>query len=83
MGKYKQTLGFDWPILLGGYANKKETGATFPFLDKIYSYPTLLILDRENNIKYIHTGFNGPATSKYDTFKKDFETKLSAIINES
>jgi len=81
--KYKEKLGFHWPILLGGYANKKETGETFPFLDKIYSYPTLLILDKDNKIRYIHTGFNGPATSKYANFKKDFNSKLSAIISES
>lgn len=80
--KYKAALAFDWPLLLGGYANKKETGETFLFLDKIYSYPTLLILDRENKIQYIHTGFSGPATSKYTDFTKEFDQKLKAITSE-
>lgn len=82
LNTYKQALDFDWPLLYGGYANKKETGSKFPFLDKIYSYPTLLVVDKKNKIRYIHTGFNGPATSKYKDFKIDFENKLQAIIKE-
>ncbi len=80
--KYKSALDFDWPILLGGYASKKETGETFAFLDKIYSYPTLLIVDAEDKIRYIHTGFSGPATSKYSDFKKDFDLKLNELLTE-
>ncbi len=79
---YKEKLGFDWPILLGGYADKSETTKTFPFLDKIYSYPTLLVLDGENKIRFIHTGFNGPATSKFASFKVEFESKLDQLLAE-
>lgn len=77
--KYKSQMNFDWPILLGGYANKKETGETFEFLDKIYSYPTLLLVDDNNKIIDIHTGFNGPATSEYQAFKKDYYSKLAGL----
>ena len=79
IGKYQKQMDFNWPILLGGYANKKETGDTFSFLDKIYSYPTLLLIDDNNNIVDIHTGFNGPATSEYAEFKKDFYKKLTDL----
>lgn len=77
--KYKQQMAFNWPILLGGFANKKETSETFSFLDKIYSYPTLLLVDDNNNIIDIHTGFNGPATSEYESFKKEFFAKLKSL----
>jgi len=77
--KYKQQMAFNWPILLGGYADKKETGETFSFLDKIYSYPTLLLIDDNNNIVDIHTGFNGPATVEYQNFKKEFFSKLKEL----
>jgi len=77
--KYKQQMAFNWPILLGGYANKKETSETFSFLDKIYSYPTLLLIDDKNNIVDIHTGFYGPATEEYKTFKKEFFEKLKRL----
>lgn len=76
---YKSQLNFSWPILLGGYANKKETTESFSFLDQIYSYPTLLLVDKNNQIVDIHTGFNGPATSKYETFKNSFFAKLKNL----
>lgn len=77
--KYKNQMNISWPLLLGGYANKRETGDAFSFLDKIYSYPTLLLVDDNNNIVDIHTGFNGPATSEYNSFKKDFYSKLDNL----
>jgi len=80
LSKYKQTLAFDWPLLLGGYANKQTTGEVFPFLDKIYSYPTLVVVDSQNKIQHIHTGFNGPATSKYDSYVKEFDIKMNQLI---
>jgi thiol-disulfide isomerase/thioredoxin len=77
--KYKQEMAFNWPILLGGYADKEETSEAFSFLDKIYSYPTLLLIDDKNYIVDIHTGFYGPATSQYSTFRKDFFEKLKSL----
>lgn len=81
LSKYKSKLDFDWPILLGGYADKKETAELLPFIDKIYSYPTLIMVDKQNVISDIHTGFNGPATSKYDAFEKEFYSKLNSLLN--
>ena len=81
MSKYKNVLGFDWPFLLGGYANKTETAEILTFVDKIYSYPTLLMLNEENEIVDIHTGFYGPATSKYEAFKKEYIAKLKAELD--
>ena len=79
---YKKVMDFDWPLLYGGYANKTETAEKLPFLDKIYSYPTLLMIDKNNEVRYIHTGFNGPATSKYEKFKLDFNEKLNTLLSE-
>ena len=75
-------MAFDWPLLLGGYADKKETGETFDFLDKIYSYPTLLFIDGDNKVQHVHTGFSGPATSKYESTKKDLESKLTELLSQ-
>jgi len=82
LSNYKQTLGISWPVLLGGYANKTTTGELFPFLDKIYSYPTLIVTDKKNNIEHIYTGFNGPATSKYDAYVKEFHSLMSQLISK-
>ncbi len=77
--KYKNKMEITWPLLYGGYANKSETTKSFDFLDKIYSYPTLIIVDKNNTVVDIQTGFYGPATSEYDNFKKEFYSKLDQL----
>jgi thiol-disulfide isomerase/thioredoxin len=76
---YKTKRGIDWPLLYGGYADKEETGRDFPFIDKIYSYPSLLIIDGENKLAGIQTGFYGPATSKHESFKNEFYAILGTL----
>ena len=52
-------------------------------LNGITAFPTLLILDENNRVFKIHTGFNGPATSQYESFKKDFELSIEKLLNIS
>ena len=56
-----------------------EASKVFPSLDKIMSYPTLLFVDADNNIQHVHTGFNGPATSKFEQFKTEFAQHIDDI----
>lgn len=76
--KYKERLEVPYDILYGGYYNKAEATKTLGFVDKIMSYPTLLFVDRNNKVLDVHTGFNGPATSKYEAFVKYF----GEMVNE-
>ncbi len=76
--KYKEKSQTPWEILLGGYYAKSEAAKAIPQIDQIMSYPTMLFLDKDNRIKYIHTGFSGPATAEYENFK----TKFNTIIND-
>jgi len=79
--KYKKNMQFDWPLLLGGYASKSETAETLNFVDKIYSYPTLLLVNSDNKIIDIHTGFYGPATPEYANFTKEYKAKIRNNLN--
>ncbi len=80
--RYKDKMGLDYEVLYGGYASKKLASEKFPMLNKIISYPTLLFVDRDNRIRKIHTGFNGPATSKFEGFKTEFERTLKVLVDE-
>ncbi len=80
--RYMMVTEIDWTTLLGGYANKAETSESLPFLSKIYSYPTLIVMNQQNEIKHIHTGFNGPATSKYTSFKTEMNNHIESILAE-
>lgn len=80
--RYKTKLNVDYEILLAGYMNKKEAAERLPMLNKIVSYPTMIILDRKNRVRKIHTGFNGPATSQFVNFQRDFEGLIRSMLAE-
>jgi thiol-disulfide isomerase/thioredoxin len=77
--RYKEKLELPYPVLHGGYYDKKEASAIFPGLNKIISYPTMIFLDKNNRIMKIHTGFNGPATDAYQEFTKEFQELLAEL----
>jgi hypothetical protein len=78
--KFREDLEVPYPILFAGPADKEKASQVLPMLNRIISYPTLLFLDAQNRVKKIHTGFTGPATSKYQQFEEDFETAISNLI---
>ena len=76
---YKHKMKMPYPLVLGGKLSKDAAIKAFPQLNHIMSYPTMLFLDRKHNIRFVHTGFAGPATSAYPEFKRDFEQKVKEI----
>lgn len=80
--KYKTTFGVDYDMLLAGYYDKAEAAQSLPMLNHILSYPTMIFIDKKDNIRKIHTGFSGPATSVYPAFKKDFESFVAQLLAE-
>jgi thiol-disulfide isomerase/thioredoxin len=79
--RFKERLNIKHEVLYGGYYDKKEAAEKLPQLDKILSYPTLVIADKNNRIIKIHTGFSGPATPEYKAFETEFDTILKSIRN--
>lgn len=79
---YKEKLNIPYEMLLAGYSNKKEAAEALPMLNHILSYPTMIFIDKNNQVRKIHTGFNGPATSQYYEFKKEFDTFLKGLLTE-
>ncbi len=80
VARYTENTGVDWPVLLAGSDDKNDAGRALPMLNKVISYPTLLFVDRDNQVVRIHTGFNGPATSKYAAFKESFDLTVRQLI---
>lgn len=82
--RFKETMNVPYTVALGGNSpNKAEASNKFPSLSGILSYPTLIFVDKENNVRKIHTGFTGPATSGYDVFVKEFDETIKSIRTES
>jgi len=43
----------------------------------------MMILDKQNRVRRVHTGFDGPATSRYAGFKSDFEKLINNLSVEN
>ena len=81
--RYVQEMGLDqygnrWQVLLAGPASKTEAQQRLPFLDKVVSFPTTIVLSPGAASPWIHSGFNGPATgAKYDLERSRFVTAIN------
>ncbi len=80
--RYKDKLNLPYEMLIAGYSNKKEAAQSLPMLNHILSYPTMIFIDKNDQVTKIHTGFNGPATSEFENFKKEFEANVQKILGD-
>lgn len=79
--RLRRRFAIEYPILLAGSNKKAEASAALPMLNKVIAFPTLIILDRNKQVAWMHTGFNGPATGQlYTDFLSDFEKKLEQLL---
>ena len=85
INRLKGRVAVNYPILLAQYGSydKKKAQEKLPMLNHILSYPTTIFIDKNGDVRKIHTGFNGPATGeKYVEFKKDFNALITQLSNE-
>ncbi len=76
---YKKSLDIEYPMVLGGRLSKSQAAIGFPFMKKIEAFPTLVVLDKDGYVRYVHSYFNGPATGKY---YDQFVSRFNSIIDE-
>ncbi len=79
---YKQKMGIPFDIVFAGKADKSEAAKVFPALSEVLAFPTMIVLDKQNKVRRIHTGFDGPATSKYEDFKTTFSALMTEMVKE-
>lgn len=78
--KVKKRFNVNYPLLITGFKSS-EASASLPMLNKVMAFPTLIILDKNRDVRKIHTGFNGPGTGKhYQEFINEFEALINGLI---
>jgi thiol-disulfide isomerase/thioredoxin len=83
INKMKKRLNVNYDFLFAGGSDKEYASSTLPMLNTIISFPTLIILDKEHNVRKIHTGFSGPGTGEYyEKFKLEFDQIMDEILSE-
>jgi thiol-disulfide isomerase/thioredoxin len=79
---FADRLEVPYEIVLAGGADKEQAAQALPMLNAVVAYPTLIFIGRDGQVRRIHTGFSGPATSAYPAFTKDFENYVNQLLAE-
>jgi len=79
--KVKSRLDLSYPLLYAGVAKKGEVEKLFPEIKGFFSYPTTLIVDRNNRVVKVHAGFSGPATGEeWTVYRDNFNRILNNLL---
>jgi thiol-disulfide isomerase/thioredoxin len=75
--------GAAYPGLLVGRSDKQLAGEAFPALDRVFAFPTTILVGRDGRVRAVHTGFSGPATGKaYEELRADFRRRIEELLAE-
>ncbi|NME66644.1 peroxiredoxin family protein [Flammeovirga aprica] len=81
INRMKEKLNIDYEVLYAG--TPKQTAQALPMLNKVMSFPTSIVLERNGEVAQIHTGFSGPSTGHYyDDYVKEFTALIDSLIKE-
>lgn len=82
ISQFHKKLNLNYPIAYGGIANRDTAASRVPQISGIHAYPTTLFVDKNNLIVKVHSGFDGPATSKYEESKKLFDQTVKSLLTK-
>ncbi len=80
--KSKDDLGTSYPVGVAKYKREQVAEEVFPFLQKIRSYPTLIFINKQGEVRKIYTGFAGPGTTRYEEVSNYLTQFTQDLINE-
>lgn len=79
----KEKLGVNYEVLIAGSLDSASRAEALPMLNKIMSFPTSIILDKQHKVRKIHTGFSGPGTGEYyGKFVEEFGLMMDKLLSE-
>jgi len=79
----KQKLNVPYEVLFAGTTSQESRSEALPMLNKVMSFPTSIMLDKDHKVRRIHTGFSGPGTGDYyDKFVEEFNLQITQLLEE-
>jgi len=80
----KAHFNIPYPILITGYTpGHGDPQKSLPMLADFKGFPTTIIIDKQGNVRKIHTGFSGPGTGDYYTqFVDEFDRLTDKLLAE-
>ncbi len=81
IARFIERFGVDYPVLLAGTI--QEAGRKLPQLNHVMAFPTSIVVDKNGQVRKIHTGFTGPGTgSYYNEYVKEFTAFIRQLQAE-
>ena len=78
--KLRERYAVPYPVWIGGLNRSDSASARMPYISKVAAFPTTVFLDKSHVVRYVHTGFSGPATgAEYEDFKKEFDRLVAEV----
>lgn len=77
--KAKEKMKIPYDFVIAGVYDTEKASKTLPMLNKVFGWPTTIIIGKDGKVKYIHTGFEGPGTGIY---YEQFKERFNQIVNE-
>jgi thiol-disulfide isomerase/thioredoxin len=78
---FKKRLSIPYEVVLAGTSSKEVASCQFPMLNGIMSFPTSVVVGRNGQIDYVHTGFSGPATGAvYEEYTRDMDELIQRLL---
>ena len=79
---WRETYDVGYPTLIAGTSDKQEASTVLPQLNAFLAFPTTLFIARDGRVARIQTGFNGPATERYEQEIAKFNATIDALLQE-
>jgi peroxiredoxin len=74
-------IGYD--MLFAGDSSRMTRGSLLPALNGIFAFPTTIFVDRQGEVRRIHTSFPGPATGlEHDNYVRELKTFVDMLLAE-
>jgi thiol-disulfide isomerase/thioredoxin len=81
--RLKKHFKVNYPVYLGGKADKIEANKVFSALNHVMSFPTSIFIDKNGDVRKIHTGFIGKGTGSYYTnYVEQTKILIEELLNE-
>lgn len=83
MAWMKKRFKMNYQVLFAGDNGKANMLNALPQLNSIVGFPTTIIIDKNDKVRHIHTGFSGPATGQhYLDWQKEFNEMVDKLLAE-